>query len=219
MFIFISDLFRCEVLQVYLIVTLKSLYTLKYDLNQSFSIEKVLDFPHYYSLSKFFIACNSYRLYIHASSTKLLDVYTFQFIHLHTKQLSNHIANNQIEGFACSNSFLIFHYKQITSKLIILDPSTMIIQYEFDLSYQTISSIRCYDNENILVFIGMKDDGENRLVIFNFENENEENHMQQMIVEKPIGRDEQFVYLLPNCRDLMILNAIVARVQYVKYRP
>jgi len=94
----------------------------------------------------------------------------------------------------------------------------MTIEYALDLSYQSISSIRCFDDENTLVLIGMKQDGENRLVFLNFGNENEGSEMQQMVVEKAIERDEQFVYLLPNCRDIMILNVNAARVQYLKYR-
>jgi len=94
----------------------------------------------------------------------------------------------------------------------------MIIEYQLDLSYQNISSLQCFDDENTLVLIGMKQNGENRLIFLNFGNENEASDMQQMIVEKAIERDAQFVYLLPNCRDLMILNVITARVQYLKYR-
>lgn len=94
----------------------------------------------------------------------------------------------------------------------------MIIEYQFDLSYKNISSIQCFDNENTLVMIGMKQNGENRLIFLNFETENEDNVMQQMIVEKSIEHDEQFIYLLPNCRDLMILNVNTARIQYLKYR-
>jgi len=218
-FIFINDSFRCEILQVYLAATSKNLYILKYDdSNQSLLVEKSLDFPDYYSSLKIFIACNSYRLYIHSQSTKLIDVYTLQFAHLHTKQLPDSMINNQIEGFSCSDSFLVFNYKEITNKILILDPTTMIIEYEFDLLYENISSIRCFDNENTLVLIGMKQDGENRLIFLNFENENEANEMQQMIVEKALEHDEQFVYLLPNCRDVMILNVNAARIQYLKYR-
>jgi hypothetical protein len=218
-FIFINDSFRCEILQVYLAATSKNLYILKYDdSNQSLLVEKSLDFPDYDSSLKIFIACNSYRLYIHSQSTKLIDVYTLQFAHLHTKQLPDSMINNQIEGFSCSDSFLVFNYKEITNKILILDPTTMIIEYEFDLLYENISSIRCFDNENTLVLIGMKQDGENRLIFLNFGNENEANEMQQMIVEKALEHDEQFVYLLPNCRDVMILNMNAARVQYLKYR-
>jgi len=164
----ITDLLWCETLEVYLAATSKSLYTLKYDSNQSLLVEKCLDFPPYYSSLKVFIACNSYRLYIHNQSTKSIDVYTLQFAHLHTKQLPDSIINNQIETFSCSDSFLVFNYKEITNKIIILDPTTMIIEYEFDLSYQNISSIRCFDDENTLILIGMKQDGENRLVFFKF---------------------------------------------------
>ncbi len=218
-FIFINCLFRCEILQVYLAITSKSLYTLKYDSNQSLLVEKCLDFPPYYSSFKIFIACNSYRLYIHSQSTKSIDVYTLQFAHLHTKQLPDSIINNnQIEVFSCSDSFLVLNYKEMNNKIIILDPTTMRIEYEFDLFYKNITSIRCSDNENTLVLIGMKQDGENRLIFLNFGNENEASEMQQTIVEKAIEHDQQFVYLLPNCRDLMILNVDAARVQYVKYR-
>ena len=216
--ILITYLFRCETLQVYLAVTSTSVYTLKYDSNQSFILKKSLDFPLYYSSSKIFIACNSYRLYIHGHPAPSIDIYTLQFAHLHTKQLPDCIVNNQIEAFACSDSFLIFNYKTNTNKLIILDPTTMIIEYEFDLSYQHISSIRCFDDENTLVFIGVKQDGEYRLVFFTYGNENEANEMQQTVVEKAIERDQQFICLLPNCRDLMILNVNTARVQYLKYR-
>jgi hypothetical protein len=94
----------------------------------------------------------------------------------------------------------------------------MSIEYEYDLSYTNITSLRCFENENTLVLIGMKHDGENRLIFFNFGNENEANEMQQTIVEKAIESDEQFVYFLPNCRDLMILNVDAARIQYLKYR-
>ncbi|CAF1087320.1 unnamed protein product [Rotaria sp. Silwood1] len=214
----IMDLLWCEILQVYLITTSKSLYTLKYDLNQTLLIEKLLNYPDYYLSKKIFIACNSYRLYIHDQSSKFIDVYTLQFIHLHTKQLPDCIINNQIEEFSCSNSFLILYYKYISNKFIILDPITMIIKYEFDLSYKIISSIRCFDNENILIFIGMKQDKENRLVFLNLEYMNKENKIQEIIIEKTIEHDEQFIYLLPNCRDLMILNIIAARIQYLKYR-
>jgi hypothetical protein len=214
--IFINCLFRCEILQVYLVATSKSLYTFKYDSNQSLLVEKCLDFP--YSSLKVFITCNSYRLYIHNQSTKFIDVYTLQFAHLHTKQLPDSIIHNQIEAFSCSDSFLVLTYKEITNKIIILDPITMIIEYEIDLLYKTISSIRCFDDENTLVFIGMKQNEENRLIFLNFGNENEASEMQQIIVEKAIEHDEQFVYLLPNCRDLMILNVNAARVQYLKYR-
>jgi hypothetical protein len=210
--------FRCEILQVYLAITSKSLYTFKYDSNQSLLVEKCLDFPPYYSSLKIFIACNSYRLYIHNPSTKSIDVYTLQFAHLRSKQLPDSILNNQIEAFSCSDSFLVLYFEQINSKIIILDPTTMTIEYEYDLSYTNITSIRCFDNENTLVLIGMKEDGENRLIFLNFGNENEASEMQQMIVEKAIEHDEQFVYLLPNCRDLMILNVDAARVQYLKYR-
>jgi len=208
-------LFRCEILQVYLAATSTSLYTFKYDSNQSLLVEKYLDFL---PSSKIFIACNSYRLYIHNPSTKSIDVYTLQFAHLRSKQLPDSILNNQIEAFSCSDSFLMLYFEQINSKIIILDPTTMTIEYEYDLSYTNITSIRCFDNENTLVLIGMKEDGENRLIFLNFGNENEASEMQQMIVEKAIEHDEQFVYLLPNCRDLMILNVDAARVQYLKYR-
>jgi hypothetical protein len=164
------------------------------------------------------MACNSYRLYIYGQSTKLIDVYTLQFAHLHTKQLPDHIINNQIKAFACSDSFLVFISKQITNKLVIIEPTTMSIEYEYDLLYESISSLQCFDNENTLVLIGMRQDGENRLIFLNFGNESEANEMHQIIVEKGLGRSEQFVYLLPNCRDLMILNTIAARVQYLKYR-
>jgi hypothetical protein len=207
--------FRCEILQVYLAATSTSLYTFKYDSNQSLLVEKYLDFL---PSSKIFIACNSYRLYIHNPSTKSIDVYTLQFAHLRSKQLPDSILNNQIEAFSCSDSFLVLYFEQINSKIIILDPTTMTIEYEYDLSYTNITSIRCFDNENTLVLIGMKEDGENRLVFLNFGDENEASEMQQMIVEKAIEHDEQFVYLLPNCRDLMILNVDAARVQYLKYR-
>ena len=94
----------------------------------------------------------------------------------------------------------------------------MSVEYEYDLLYESISSLRCFDNENTLVFIGMRQDGENRLIFLNFGNESEANEMNQIIVEKGLGRNDQFVYLLPNCRDLLILNTIAARVQYLKYR-
>jgi hypothetical protein len=94
----------------------------------------------------------------------------------------------------------------------------MVIAYEFDLLYKSISSIRCFDNENTLILIGMRQNGENRLIFLNFGDQSEANKMQQIIVEKALKQDEQFVYLLPNCRDLMILNVIAARVQYLKYR-
>ncbi|CAF0931223.1 unnamed protein product [Rotaria sordida] len=213
----IIDILWCEILQVYLVATSKSLYMLKYDSNQTLLIEKLFDYPHYYLSEKIFVACNSYRLYIHDPSTKLIDVYTLQFVHLHTKQLPGSIIINQIEGFFCSDSFLILHYKQTPNKIIILDPVTMIIKYEFDLSYMTISSIRCFDNENTLIFTGIRQDGENRLVFLNFEYINKETKIQDIIAEKAIEHDEQFVYLLPNCRDLMILNVNAARVQYLKY--
>jgi hypothetical protein len=210
--------FRCEVLQAYLAATSESLYIFKYDSNQSLLVEKCLDFPLDCRSSKIFIACNSYRLYIYGQFTRLIDVYTLQFSHLHTKPIPDCIVNNQIEGFACSDSYLIFNYTTNTNKLIVLDPTTMIIGYEFDLSYKHISSIRCFDDGNTLVFIGVRQDGENRLIFFNFGNENEASEMQQIIVEKAIERDQQFVYLLPNCRDLMILNVNAARIQYLKYR-
>ncbi|CAF2989362.1 unnamed protein product [Rotaria sp. Silwood2] len=213
----ILNLLWCEILQVYLVSTSKSLYTLKYDSNQMFLVKKSLDFPDYYLSNKVFIACNSYRLYIHDQSSKLIDVYTLQFIHLHTKQLPDCLINNQIKSFSCSDSFLILHYEQIPNKLIILDPIIMTIKYEFDLSYKTISSIRCFDNEYTLVFIGIRQDGENRLVFLNFEYINKENKIQEIIVEKAIEHNEEFVCLLPNCQDLMILNLIAARVQYLKY--
>ena len=47
----------------------------------------------------------------------------------------------------------------------------MLIQYENDLSFISISLMRRFDDENALVFIGMKQDGENRLLFFNFKNE------------------------------------------------
>lgn len=146
---------------------------------------------------------------------KSIDVYTFQFAHLHTKQLPDSMVDNQIQGFSCSDSFLIFYSKEIMNKILILDPTTMIIEYKFDLLYENISSIRCFHNENILLFIGMKQNGENRLVFYNFGNEDE---IQQIIVEKAIEHDKQFIHLLPNCHDLMILNVNTARVQYLKYR-
>jgi hypothetical protein len=39
-----------------------------------------------------------------------------------------------------------------------------------------------------------------------FGNENEASEIQQTIVEKAIEYDEQFVYRLPNCRDLMMFH-------------
>ena len=46
----------------------------------------------------------------------------------------------------------------------------MIIEYEFDLLSKNTSSIQCFDDENTLEFIGMKQDGENRFIFLNFEN-------------------------------------------------
>ena len=89
----------------------------------------------------------------------------------------------------------------------------MTIEYEFNLLYKNISSIQSFDNENSLILIGMKSNNENRLIFLNFNNEN-----QQIIVEKGLERDDKFVYLLPNCQDLMIFNVNAARIQYLKYR-
>ena len=216
--IFIHGVFRCEVAQVYLASTSKNLYTLKYDLNQSLLVEKRLDFLPSFSSSKISIACNSYRLYIHSQSAHSIEVYTLQFSHLHSKRLSDSIANYPIETFSCSDSYLVISYKEINQKIAILDPITMLTEYEFDLPYAKISSLRCFNDETTLVFIGMRQNGENRLVFFNFGNENEAIDIPPMIVEKAIERDIEFICLLPNCQDLMLLNTNVSRVQYLKYR-
>jgi len=42
----------------------------------------------------------------------------------------------------------------------------MIIEYEFDLSYKNSSCMWCFDYENTLVFIDIKQDEENRLICF-----------------------------------------------------
>ncbi|CAF1964013.1 unnamed protein product [Rotaria magnacalcarata] len=214
----ITDLLWCEVLQIYLVATSRKLYTLKYDSNHSVLVEKSLDFSHDYSSLKIFIVCNSYRLYTHDQSTKLVDVYNLQFVHLQRKQLPDCIVRNQVEGLSCSDSFLVLYYKQVPNKFIVLDPIKMMIVYEFDLSYKTISSLRCFNNENTLLFIGTRQDDEKRLVFLNFRNQNKENKIQPVIVEKPIEKDEQSAYLLPNSRDIMIFNASAFRVQYLKYR-
>ena len=216
---FLYCVFRCETLQVYLAATSKSLYTFTYDSNQTLLVEKGLDFPPSFYSSKISIACNSYRLYIHSQSANSIDVYTLQFAHLHSKRLSDSIVNYPIEAFSCSDSYLVMSYKEMNNKLVILDPITMITEYEFGLSYAKISSLRCFNDETTLVFIGMRQDGENRLVFFNFGNDNDANEISPpMIVEKTIERDVELVCLLPNCQDLMILNVNASRVQYLKYR-
>lgn len=182
------------------------------------TIKKSLDIPGSDSFKKVLMTCNSYRLYIYNQSTTLIDIFTLHFAHLHTKQLPYSVTNKYIDEFTCSDSFLVLHFKEIPNKIVILDPTTMVIQYDFDMSYRTISSIRCFDNGNVLVFIASRHNGDNRLVFFNFENKNEENEILQIILEKAIEYNDQFVYLLSNCRDLMILNATAGRVQYMKYR-
>ena len=84
----------CEILQIYLTATLKSLYIFKYDSQQSLLIEKCFDFSNYSSSLKIFVAWNFYRLYIHDESTRSMDVHTPQFAHLHTKQLLDAIIIN-----------------------------------------------------------------------------------------------------------------------------
>lgn len=216
--IFVDGIFRCEVAQVYLAVTSKNLYTLKYDSNQSLVVEKRLDFLPTLSSSKISIACNSYRLYLHSQSAHSIEVYTLQFNHLHSKRLSDSIVNNTIEAFSCSDSYLVIGYKEINQKIAVLDPITMLTDYEFDLSYAKISSLRCFNDETTVAFIGMRQNGENRLVFFNFGNENDTSETLPMIVEKAIERDIEFISLLPNCQDVMLLNTNASRVQYLKYR-
>lgn len=126
--------------------------------------------------------------------------------------------NYPIETFSCSDSYLVVSYKEMNNKIVILDPITMTSEYEFDLSYATISSLRCFNDETTLVFVGMKQNGENRLVFFNFGNDNDGSEIPSMIAEKTIERDVESVSLLPNCQDLMILNVNASRVQYLKYR-
>jgi len=77
-FIIIDYSYSYEILQVYLAATSKSLYIFKYDSQQSFLVEKCLDFPNYSSSLKIFIAYNFYCLYIHGQSTKSIDAYTLQ---------------------------------------------------------------------------------------------------------------------------------------------
>ncbi|UJR29033.1 hypothetical protein I4U23_010248 [Adineta vaga] len=211
----VRDIIWCEILQCYLVTTLKSLYTLKYESNQSLEIEKSLDFVVKYSSMNVLVACNSYRLYIYNQS---IDIYTLQFVHLHTKQLPIELTNHRMEALTCSDSYLVFHYKHLTNKFIILDSTTMIVKYQFDLLYQTISSLRCLD-ETILVFIGLRKDGENRLVLFHFnDDDDDDDEIQPMIIEKGVNHENQTIHLLPNCQDVMILNVHTARVQYLKYR-
>lgn len=176
----------------------------------------MIDFPNNYSSLKAFVAFNSYRLYIHHQSTNVIDIYTLQLVHFQTKQLPDCIINQQIAAFSCSDSFIILHYKHIPNKFVILNPIKMIIEYQLDISYNAISSLNCLNNENTLVFIGIREDGENRLIFLSFGIKSTENKIEHIIVEKSINHNDQLVSLLPRSRDLIILDITAARVQYLK---
>ncbi|CAF1050690.1 unnamed protein product [Adineta ricciae] len=209
----VEHLFWCDTIQSYLAMTSKSLYTLQYNTNQSFRIEKSLGLPSKPSSTSNLIACNSYRLYIYNQS---IEIYTLQFNHLHTKQLPKELNQHEMKAFTCSDSYLIFYYEHLTNKFAVLDSTTLTIKYQFELSYQNISSLH-YLDENTLTFIGVRKDGKNRVILYQF-NDDEECETQPVIMEKSINQEQQIVQLLPNCHDLIILNVDSSRVQYLKCR-
>ena len=205
---------RCEALQVYLAATSISLYTLRYDLHQSLSIEKCLDFPEREASLSLLISGNSYRLYLHYQSRQCIEIYTLQFAHLHSKELPLGFVDQRIEAMSSSDSYLVCYCRGSTSKLIVLDPTSMVIVQEIDLSFDRIASLRCFNDEDSLVFIGIRQDGERRLVFVNIDREEQ----SKVLVEKAIERDDDLVCVLPRCRDLILVNPLAARLQYVKYR-
>lgn len=205
---------RCEALQVYLAATSISLYTMKYDLHQALSIEKCLDFPQRETSLSLLITGNSYRLYLHYQSRHCIEIYTLQFTHLHSKDLPQGFVDQQIEAMSSSDSYLVCHCRGSASKLIVLDPTSMVIVQEIDSSFKRIASLRCFNDENTSVFIGIRHDGERRLVFLTIGREEQ----SKMMVEKAIERDDDLVCVLPRCRDLILVNPVAARLQYVKYR-
>ena len=60
-------------------------------------------------------------------------------------------------------------------------------------------------NHQFLLFVFSQDE-ENCLIFKDFRNENEANEMQQMIVENALRLDKQFISILPNCRDWIMVN-------------
>ena len=141
---------------------------------------------------------------------------TGQFNHLHTKQLPKELRQYEMKALTCSDSYLIFYYEYLTNQFAVLDSTTLTIKYKFELSYQDISSLHCLD-ENSLAFIGVRKDGQKRVIFYQF-SDDEECEAQPVVMEKSINQEYQTVQLLPNCHDLIILNVDSSRVQYLKYR-
>ena len=100
------------------------------------------------------------------------------------------------------------------NKLIVLDPASMSIVQEIDLNFPRIASLRCFNDENTLALIGVRPEGDRRLAFLNIGRDD----ASRMMIEKGIDYDDDLLCVLPRSRDLLILNALAARLQYLKYR-